>query len=169
MRHCALSWRRSSAANPRKGEAMNCNTVEKSSIAYLDGRLDSRHRREVEEHLAVCGACRARAGQFREMWVILDEAPQLRPSAGFDAAVRMRIAQEPSRSGLWSWLAVPSPRLAIGVTAVLVFSIWLSTMRPSADVPPPVASTDDAEFRMIADLPVLEDYDVLTNFEALSE
>jgi anti-sigma factor RsiW len=148
---------------------MNCSTVEKSSIAHLDGRLDPRHRREMEEHLAGCGACRARAQQFRELWGILDEAPALRPSPGFDAAVRIRIAQEPHRSGVWSWLAVPSPRLAVGVTALLVFSIWLSSLRPAADVPPPVASTGDAEFRMIADLPVLEDYDVLTNFEALSE
>lgn len=148
---------------------MNCSTVEKNSIAYLDGRLDARHRREVEEHLAGCDACRARARELREMWGILDEAPALRPSPGFDAAVRMRIAQEPNRSGLWSWLAMPSPRLAIGVTAVLAFSIWLSSLRPAAQAPPPIVTTSDAEFRMIADLPVLEDYDVLTNFEALSE
>jgi anti-sigma factor RsiW len=149
---------------------MNCNTVEKNSIAYLDGRLDPRHRREVEAHLAGCVACRARAQQFRELWGILDEAPALRPSPSFDAAVRMRIAQEPRRSGVWAWLAVPSPRLAVGVTALLVLSIWLSSLRPAAQAPPPeVVSTGDAEFRMIADLPVLEDYDVLTNFEALSE
>jgi anti-sigma factor RsiW len=148
---------------------MNRNTIEKSLIAYVDGRLDPRHRREMEEHLAGCGACRERVRQFREVWGILDEVPMLQPSPGFDAAVRIRIAQEPRRSGAWAWLVVPSPRLAIGVTALLAFSIWLSSLRPAAQAPPPVVTTGDAEFRMIADLPVLEDYDVLTNFEALSE
>ena len=148
---------------------MNCNTVEKSSVAYLDGRLDPRRRRQIEEHLAGCGACRARARQFQAMWGVLDEVPALRPSPGFDAAVHARIAQEPQRARFWNWLILPSPRLAIGVTAVLAFSIWLTSLRPGAQALPPVVTTGDAEFRMISDLPVLEDYDVLTNFDALSE
>ena len=55
------------------------------------------------------------------------------------------------------------------MTALLVFSIWLSSLPPAGHAPVPVASASDAEFKMIADLPVLEDYDVLANFEALSE
>jgi anti-sigma factor RsiW len=148
---------------------MNCKAVEKYSVAYLDGSIDSRRRREVEAHLADCGPCRARAHQFREVWGILEDAPMVRPSAGFDAAVRARIAQEASRRSLWGWLVAPSPRLAIGVTALLVFSVWLSSL-PSSERPPVQISTvGDTEFKMIADLPVLEDYDVLANFEALSE
>ena len=131
--------------------------MEKSSIAYLDGRIDPRQRREMEAHLAVCGACRERARQFRELWGILDESPVLPPSPSFDAAVRARIAQEPHRGGVWGWLAAPSPRLAIGVTALLVFSIWLSSLPRAAQPSPRASSAVEAEFRMIADLPVLED------------
>ena len=148
---------------------MNCKTVEEYSIAYLDGSIESLRRREVEAHLAECRACRQRAIEFRQIWGILEEAPAIQPSASFDAAVRVRIAQEGFRGGLWGWLIAPSPRLAVGVTALLVCSVFLSSLPPASHGPSPVASTSDAEFRMIADLPVLEDYDVLAEFDALSE
>jgi anti-sigma factor RsiW len=148
---------------------MNCKAVKKNAIAYVDGSIEPPRRREVEAHLAECGTCRERAHQLRDVWGILEEAPVVRPSAAFDASVRARIAQEASRRGLWGWLLAPSPRLAVGVTALLVFSVWLSSLPPAGHPPVPVSSAGDAEFKMIADLPVLEDYDVLANFEALSE
>jgi hypothetical protein len=50
-----------------------------------------------------------------------------------------------------------------------MFSIWLSSM-PLAERPATRSSgAIEAEFRMIVNLPVLEDYDVLSNFEALSD
>lgn len=147
---------------------MNCKTVEKYSIAYVDGRIDSGKRRQMEAHLAECPACRERTREFRQIWGILEEAPIMRPSAGFDALVRARVAEEASRRGLWGWLAAPSPRLAVGVMGLLIFSVWLSSL-PPGQTPVPVSPAGDAEFKMIANLPVLEDYDVLANFEALSE
>ena len=148
--------------------AMNCEAVKKLSIAYLDGRTEPGRRREIENHLAGCVACREQARQLRELWGILDESPVLHPSPGFDAAVRARIAREPHRGGAWGWLAAPSPLLAMGIAALLVFSIWLSSL-PRTAPPLRAAGTVESEFMMIADLPVLEDYDVLANFEALSE
>ena len=148
---------------------MNCKAVEKDSIAYLDGTIDSRRRREIEAHLAGCGPCRERTREFGAIFGMLEEVPAVGPSAGFDAAVRARVAQEGSRRGLWGWLLAPSPSLAAGVTALLIFSIWLSSLPAARQAPAPVASAGDAEFKMIADLPVLEDYDVLANFEVLSE
>jgi anti-sigma factor RsiW len=146
---------------------MNCEKMGKHLIAYLDARTNPGWRRQIEAHLAECQTCRQRAGQLRELWGLLDELPALLPSPGFDAAVRARIAREPQRAGFWGWLAAPSPRLAIGVTALLVFSVWLSSLPRQA--PPPRSGGVEAEFRMIEDLPMLEDYDVLSNFEALSE
>jgi anti-sigma factor RsiW len=148
---------------------MNCQAVEKSSIAYLDGSANPRQRREIEAHLGECAACRERARQLRELWGILDELPILHPSPGFDAAVRARVAQESRGRGVWSWLAAPSPLLAASIAALLVFSIWLSSLPRVAPPSPRATNTVEAEFMMIADLPVLEDYDVLANFEALSE
>jgi len=148
---------------------MNCKALEKIAIEYIDGRAELHKKRQAEEHLGSCAACRRRIEELREIWGILDEAPMIVPSLAFDAGVRARIAAEGNRWSIWGWL-VPSPRLAIGVTALLAFSIWLSSL-PKAQAPQsmPVTAASDAEFHMIADLPVLEDYNVLANFEALSE
>jgi len=121
----------------------------------------------VEAHLADCGACRTRAEEFRLLWGVLDEVPQLETSPAFDARLRTRIAAEPPRQSLWAWL-VPSPRLALAVSLLLLLSVWISSVPAPGPAVAEVAQSE-AEFKMIKDLPVLEDYDVLANFEALSE
>ncbi len=146
---------------------MNCERIEKRLIAYMDGRASAAERREVEAHLADCGPCRTRAQEFRLLWGVLDEMPQVETSPAFDARLRARIAAEPSRASLWGWL-VPSPRLALAVSLLLVLSVWISSVPAPGPAVADVAKSE-AEFKMIKDLPVLEDYDVLANFEALSE
>jgi anti-sigma factor RsiW len=152
---------------------MNCGHTEKKLVAYLDGKLTIAERRQFETHLATCAACRERAEGFRSVWDVLDVLPALAPSPAFDARVRARVQQEPRRAGFWSWI-VPSPRMAFAATALLIASIWLSSFQP-ARLPmthPPTGAANqntEADFGMIKDLPVLEDYDVLTSFDALSE
>ncbi len=147
---------------------MNCERVEKRLIAYLDERASAAERRDVEAHLDACAACRTRAEEFRALWSVLDEAPAVEVSPAFDARLRARIAAEPPRQSLWASL-VPSPRLAFAAALLLVLSVWISSLPPNPAQNPPVATTSEAEFKMIKDLPLLEDYDVLANFEALSE
>jgi len=152
---------------------MNCGHTEKNLVAYLDGKLHLAERRQFEAHLATCAACRERADGFRSVWNVLDELPAFTPSPAFDVRVRARVEQEPRRAGFWSWI-VPSPRMAFAVTALLIASIWLSSFQPGR-IPtahPSAGAANqnaEAEFGMIKDLPVLEDYDVLTSFDALSE
>lgn len=150
--------------------AMNCTQTEKNLIAYLDGKLHGGERRECEAHLASCGSCRERAEGFRAMWEVLEELPPIMPSPRFDSMVRARVQQEASRSGLWSWI-MPSPRMAFAVTALLIASIWLSSFQPGRPAPSQAAAVQSSEvdFGAIKNLPVLEDYDVLTSFDALSE
>ncbi len=145
---------------------MKCERMGTRLIAYLDGRAGETDRCEVEAHLAECSACRARAEEFRRLWGVLAEVPMIAPSLAFDAALRQRIAAEPSRSRLWAWL-VPSPRLVFAVSLLVVLSVWLAS-RPTAITPAPPANSE-TEFKMIEDLPVLENYDVVANFEALSD
>jgi anti-sigma factor RsiW len=152
---------------------MNCGHMEKKLVGYLDGNLAIAERRQMEAHLAICTACQERAAEFRSVWDVLDELPALEPSTAFDNRVRQRVRQEPIKAGFWSWI-VPSPRMAFAVTALLIASIWLSSFQPGrlAVTHPPVGPTvqnTEAEFGMIKDLPVLEDYDVVTSFDALSE
>jgi anti-sigma factor RsiW len=150
---------------------MNCTSLEQSLITYLDGKASPAERRGVDAHLAECAACRERAEQFRMLFGVLDEWQAPPPSPGFDAAVRARVAQVPARSSFWAWL-LPSPRAAFALTAVVLLSLWLSSVRPSLPsqaVVAQVQTSGEADFKMIEDLPVLEDYDVLSNFDALSD
>ncbi len=152
---------------------MRCTGMENKLVEYLDGRAKPTERRAVEEHLSSCAECRARAEEFRALWSALDDVPMLSPSPSFDAALRARIAAEPAPRRFWDWL--PSPRLGFAVTALVVMSVWLSSSGPripTIQTPlqmPATQTSADAEFGMIQNLPVLENYDVLSKFDALTE
>jgi anti-sigma factor RsiW len=152
--------------------AKYCAGMEGKLVGYLDGRAKPAQRRLVEEHLAGCSVCRNRAEDFRALWGALDDLPIISPSPAFDASLRARIAAEPARRGFWNW--VPSPRLAFAVTALVTMSVWLSSLPRVATDRTKIEVTmsrvvEEADFRMIRDLPVLENYDVLSKFDALSE
>jgi anti-sigma factor RsiW len=148
---------------------MNCERFEKNLIPYLDGKASPSDRRQAQAHLASCDACRERTAQFLQLWSALDEVPAAEPSPAFDAIVRERVAREPRRTGWWAWLA-PSPRMAIVVAALVMLSVWLNSRPPSdQQAGPMLPQSSEVEFRMIKNLPVLEDYDVLANFDALTE
>jgi len=154
--------------------AKSCESIESKLIEFLDGRARPAERRAVETHLAGCAACRARAEEFGALWSALDDLPEVSPSPAFDASLRARIAAEPVRLRFWHW--IPSPRLAFAVTSLIAMSVWLSSM-PGAPVNPSAAQETiqgiqiaaESEFGMIRDLPVLENYDVVSKFDALSE
>lgn len=152
---------------------MNCEQISNQLIAYLDGRANAAERRNVEGHLAACAACRLRAEEFRRLWDVLEEAPVLEPSLGFDARLRQRIAAEP-RPRQWGWPALagwlmPSPRLAFAVTLLTLMSVWVSSRPPANNDQLAVAPQSEQEFQMIKDLRVLEDLDVVSSLDALSE
>jgi anti-sigma factor RsiW len=142
---------------------MKCEDVSKELIAYLDRRANSAERRDVEEHLVQCEACRTRAEEFRKLWTVLDEVPVTEPSFGFDARLRQRIAAEP-KPRWFTWL-VPQPRLAFAMALLLALSVWIARPRDKA------ASnlTADEQFQMIEHLGVLENYDLLSKSDVLAE
>src|SRR5271170_2200758 len=140
---------------------MNCERMEAQLIAYLDGCASARERREVDQHLAACPACRARVEEFRGVWKLLEETPAPEPSAWFDAQLRQRIAAEPAPA-LWTRLAawLPQPRLALASLALLAVGFWAALV-PRPNLPAPVAMNEQEDFRMIKNMQVLENYDVL--------
>jgi anti-sigma factor RsiW len=138
-------------------------------IGYLDRRANSAERREVEEHLTACASCRTRAAELREVWTVLDEVPSVEPSLGFDARLRQRIAAEPQPR--WFRWFVPQPRLAFSMALLLALSVWMVKLPREATVirPATAAQAEQEDFSAIKDLGVLENYDVVTKFDALSE
>ena len=145
-----------------------CVALEYKLIEYLDGNSRPSDRRAVEEHLANCASCRAHAEELRGVFTALDDVPAISPSPSFDATLRARVAAEPAPRRFWNW--VPSSRLAFAVTTLVVMSVWISSTQRTM-TPPAVSRqiSTEADFGMIRDLPVLENYDVVSKFDALSE
>jgi anti-sigma factor RsiW len=148
---------------------MKCEEVSRELIAYLDRRANSADRKQVEEHLLACGACRTRAEEFRNLWTVLEEMPAVEPSFGFDARMRQRVAAEP-RPQWFRWF-VPQPRLAFSMALLLVLSVWMAKLPQRSEVvaPAPSTASENEQFQAIKDLGVLDNYEVLTKFDALSE
>jgi anti-sigma factor RsiW len=144
---------------------MKCDDVSKELIAYLDRRASSADRAVVETHLKDCAACRTRAEDFRKLWNLLEEVPVHEPSFGFDARLRQRIAAEGQRRW-FTWL-VPQPRLAFSMALLVALSVWM--WRLPQDGIPTSAQSEEEQFQVIKDLGVLENYDVLSKSDALSE
>ena len=146
---------------------MKCEEVSKELIPYLDRRASSADRHEVEEHLAGCLVCHARAEELRKLWVVLDEVPVIEPSLGFDARMRARIAEEPQPR--WFRWFVPQPRLALSMALLLAVSVWMSRLPQDNSGSAGSAQNEQQQFQVIKNLDVLENYDVLSKFDALDE
>ena len=134
---------------------MSCKRMEERILPYVDGRVKESERREMEAHLAACATCRLRVNEFRAVTGLLDELPQIEPSAAFDVRVRARVAAEPVKQSWWAWFT-PSPRVAFAASLLLLGTVWIG------------ANSNQTSIAQ-EDLPVLENYDVLSNFEPLTE
>ena len=142
---------------------MSCERMESRILGYVDGRLKASERAEVEKHLADCAPCRLRVQEFSAVSGLLDELPLIEPSLEFDTRVHALVAAEPApKTSWWAWLNV-SPRIAFAASFLLLMALWIG-YRSDKTVQPQMPNDDQA---MLQDLPVLEDHDVLQNFEPL--
>jgi anti-sigma factor RsiW len=134
---------------------MSCSRMENKILGYVDGRLKEGERLEMEKHLSTCAVCQLRVNEFRSVHALLDELPMIEPSAAFDVRVRARVAAEPAKQNWWAWF-MPSPRVAFAASMLLLATVWVG----SYSNPPQIDQ---------ADIPVLENYDVISSFEPLTE
>ena len=136
---------------------MSCSRMEKKILGYVDGRLKESERLEMEKHLSACAACLLRVNEFRAVTGLLDELPVIEPSAAFDLRVRARVAAEPAKQSWWAWVT-PAPRVAFAASMLLLATVWVGSYSGSNQ--PQIDQ---------ADIPVLENYDVISSFEPLTE
>ena len=147
---------------------MSCERMESRILGYVDGRLKARDAREVETHLETCATCRLRVNEFRAVSGLLDELPMIEPSPAFDARVRARVAAEPVKQSWLAWLT-PSPRVAFAAAMLVASIVYVGTR---SGQPPSMNQANNpvaAPEAIANDMPVLENYDVLANFEALTD
>jgi len=142
--------------------------MESRILSYLDGRLKESERLDAEKHLAACASCQLRVEEFRAVSGLLDELPVIEPSPAFDARVHALVAAEPVRQSWWAWMRV-SPRVAFAASMLLLASLWLGFYQRPQQPLPWGGNSQVADEQMMQDLPVLEDHDVLSNFEPLKE
>jgi anti-sigma factor RsiW len=142
--------------------------METRLLEYIDGRLKEKEQREMEKHLAACPACTVRVNEFRSVSSLLDELPQIEPSAAFDVRVRARIAAEPVKQDWWSWLGA-APRILVAASMLLLATVWVGHRQPDGANTASSNGRDETQIMQDQDLSVLENYDVLANFEPLTE
>ena len=143
---------------------MSCGRMENKILAYIDGRLKASEHAEMEKHLAACPACSLRVNEFRAVGDLLGELPMIEPSAAFDVRVRALVAAEPVKQSWWAWLK-PSARPVFAAALLVVAVVWLGGRPPQPDV----SQVAKQEAQIEQDLPVLENYDVLSSFEPLAD
>jgi anti-sigma factor RsiW len=131
--------------------------MENKILGYVDGRLKEGERLEMEKHLSTCAVCQLRVNEFRSVHALLDELPMIEPSAAFDLRVRARVAAEPAKQSWWAWFT-PSPRVAFAASMLLLATVWVGSYSGSNQLQ--IDQTD---------IPVLENYDVISSFEPLTE
>jgi hypothetical protein len=141
---------------------MSCTRMENRIVAYVDGRLKESERLEMDKHLAACAACQLRVNEFRAVAGLLDEVPQIEPSAEFDVRVRARVAAEPVKQGWWAWFT-PSPRVVFAASLLLLATVWVGSRPPEHSL----TAADEAQINQ--NLPELENLDVLSDFGALTD
>jgi anti-sigma factor RsiW len=144
---------------------MSCTRMESRILGYVDGRLKESERLEMEKHLSTCGACQLRVNEFRAVTSLLDEVPQIEPSAAFDVRVRARVAAEPVKQGWWAWFT-PSPRVAFAASLLLLATVWIGYR---SEPQSPFDNPKEADAQMMQEIQSLDDQDVISNFDPLKD
>jgi len=98
---------------------------------------------------------------------LLDELPVIEPSAAFDVRVRARVAAEPAKPSWWAWFA-PSPRVAFAATLLLLATVWVG-YDSGRQGPFAGQNQKDVDAQMLQEMPVLDDQDVISNFDPLKD
>ena len=172
---------------------MKCNDREKL-FQYVHQMLQPEEAEVVRGHLAGCADCARAANEYCRLDTALDEWSAAEPSPWFDAKVRARVAAGREKNteffgfGRLRVLAAGAAALALIVVAVVVFSHRgvvenqhgtavqqqpVATAAPPQQPPATEAARQplpaEEQLKMDENLRVLEDYEVVANFDALSE
>ncbi len=158
-------------------------------FAYSNHFLEPREETAARAHLAECDRCRGALEEYQRLDRVLAEWEPVEPSPDFDAPL-LAAAQEVERERAlrWSlgfdwrrWLA-PACVLLVVLTGSIVMVRTSRKTHPFVQPPPgrsvevsaangnaAPTETAEEELNLYKELPVLENYDLLANFDVLSE
>jgi len=82
---------------------------------YVEGAIGSAERAVLESHLAACAKCSGELGEWRSLFAVLTDLPQLAPSTGFTDRVLARV-RIPEALPVWTRWAAGARQLAHRLT-----------------------------------------------------
>jgi len=110
---------------------MNCKKAEKFFSAYVENELDSKTRRQLEQHLEECESCAYELQAFQKTLPLVKSMPAIAPSSNFAWELRLRLAIEDSdkvslRERLFEYLrSHPAFAFSGGLMILLILSLGL--------------------------------------------
>ncbi len=139
-------------------------------LDHLDGETDDARRREVDEHLAGCEACRGVMDAYREdLELVCDAVAEGAPESLTDAELSdllstPELREDETRTGRWGRLLPFGPRTAAALALAACVAAALFLMPPPAEeastispTPIAVAEADDrVEIRMATGNPSIQ-------------
>ncbi|OFV93519.1 MAG: hypothetical protein A3F68_06310 [Acidobacteria bacterium RIFCSPLOWO2_12_FULL_54_10] len=163
---------------------MKCHEMENYAIAYLDEKLSSREQAAVQQHLERCGACASRLKSFSEISNMLSEWEDIQPSNAFHVQLDRKILESAPNNWwqrYWSQimpLSAPGPVFASLAVSFFLIAVLVMRYTPSTE---DIFTGQQAQLSNIANtagvdelalyenLSLLEDWEVVSNFEVLQE
>ena len=145
----------------------NCAQVKEELSAYIDGELALDDARRIEQHLQECqGCCRAWL-EFQEMWHYLDHYQlEAMPASHITRFYRQtlpthlfRRQQHRKIQTRWYWISAAA---VLGIFLGLIAFRWIfvGDRQVRQDLLANLEILASPNFEMIADLEILENYEV---------
>jgi anti-sigma factor RsiW len=172
---------------------MNCQDREKLFL-FVQRMLEADESDRVRRHLAGCTECARAVEEYRKLDSALEDWGVAEPSPWFDAKVRARVAASGRKSsGFFGFGRVRTMVAGVAAIILIVGALVVFNHQRVAEINQPLSSLarpvtitpgqraptktealrqplpPDEQLKMDENLSVLEDYEVVANFDALSE
>jgi hypothetical protein len=94
--------------------------------------LSAEQDKSLQVHLASCSECSQLQASWKDLEIILKDAPQVGPASGFTLRWRARLDHHQSRrQAQWSWVSIGMTGLLVAVlTVLLVYEVWTLIQDP---------------------------------------
>jgi anti-sigma factor (TIGR02949 family) len=138
---------------------LDCREVEQFLQFYLDGELDERDGRQVEEHLRGCAQCRARADYERRfVQAVKARVPREKAPESLQRRLRESLAAEGASRRLWRRLLLGGLPAAAALAAVIFTFTMTSGFAPLVEEAVRQHSRDQAVEINSSDYSTVEDW-----------
>lgn len=155
---------------------MDCHEIKKLIPVYLDHELSAADDRQVEAHLQNCPDCRREARAIEKSWDLLGEIKAVEPDPNYRARFWQSVdAQMPWYDKIYrDVLAVFQqrrwvPALAGAVVVVLISTIATLQYLQKPNAAAVLAELDEAELEMVANMDLVEHYEIIHELDFFTD